>query len=54
VKIEENPMIQTTRGLIGEVEKTGDIGETAGPLEFLWFIRAYVENPDPLKTGQAK
>jgi hypothetical protein len=47
-------MIQTTRGLIGEEEKIGDPGETAGPREYLWFIRVYDENPDPLKTGQAK
>jgi hypothetical protein len=40
-------MIQTTRGLIGEEEKNGDPGETAGLVEFLWFIRVYDENPDP-------
>ena len=33
VKTEENSMIQTTRAQIVEVEKTGDIGETADPLE---------------------
>ena len=33
VKIEENSTIQTTRALIAEVEKIGDMGETADPLE---------------------
>jgi hypothetical protein len=33
VKTEENSMIQTTRALIVEVEKTGDMGETADPLK---------------------
>jgi hypothetical protein len=33
VKTEENSMIQTTRALTVEVEKTGDMGETADPLE---------------------
>jgi hypothetical protein len=32
-KIEEISMIQTTKPLNGEVEKTGDIGETADLLE---------------------
>jgi hypothetical protein len=33
MKIEENTMIQTTKALNGEVEKIGDIGETADLLE---------------------
>lgn len=36
VKIEENSMIQTTRALNVEVEKIGDIGRTADPLEHLY------------------
>jgi hypothetical protein len=36
VKIEENSMIQTTRALNVEVEKIGDIGRTADPLELLY------------------
>jgi hypothetical protein len=33
MKIEENSMIRTTKVLSGEVEKTGDVGETAGLLD---------------------
>jgi hypothetical protein len=36
VKIEENSKIQTTRALSVEVEKIGDIGETADLLEILF------------------
>jgi hypothetical protein len=36
VKIEEKSIIQTTRALNVEVEKIGDIGRTAGPLELLY------------------
>jgi hypothetical protein len=36
VKIEENSNIQTTRALNVEVEKIGDIGETAELLEILY------------------
>ena len=36
VKIEENSMIQTTMALNVEVEKIGDIGRTADPLEILY------------------
>jgi hypothetical protein len=47
MKTEEKSMIQTTRALSVEVEKTGDMGETAGPLKiscdpadiFLKFLR---------------
>jgi hypothetical protein len=36
VKIEEKSIIQTTRALNVEVEKIGDIGRTADPLELLY------------------
>lgn len=36
-KIEEKSMIQTTMALNVEVEKIGDIGETADPLEILYY-----------------
>jgi hypothetical protein len=36
VKIEEYSMILTTKVLNGEVEKTGDIGETADLLESIY------------------
>jgi len=36
-KIEEISMIQTTKPLNGEVEKTGDIGETADLLEISYI-----------------
>ncbi len=37
MKIEENSMIQTMRALNVEVEKIGDIGRTADPLELLYY-----------------
>jgi hypothetical protein len=38
VTIEENSMTQTTRALIAEVEKIGDIGGTADPLEIILIV----------------
>jgi hypothetical protein len=36
-KIEEKLIIQTTMALNVEVEKIGDIGETADPLEIIYY-----------------
>jgi hypothetical protein len=36
-KIDENSMIQTTRVLNAEVEKTEDIGKTADLIEILFY-----------------
>jgi hypothetical protein len=39
VKIEEILMIQTTRALNVEVEKSGDIGRIADPLEIFMILQ---------------